>query len=164
MMADSIDAFLDDLQKQIFDEARQAYGERGFRRWRVPRYSGRMEDSDGYACITGKCGDTMEMFLRFEENRVKDASYCTDGCASSAISGSFAAELSLGKTPDQLADITGNTVLEAIGKLPKEDRHCATLAAEALQDALISYMADGKNRGRIAPLQNRDSLGSNEER
>ncbi|MGM0787357.1 MAG: iron-sulfur cluster assembly scaffold protein [Thermodesulfobacteriota bacterium] len=39
-----------------------------------------------------------------------------------------------------MIDITGETVLDAIGRLPKEDHHCARVAAEALQKALSDYM------------------------
>ncbi len=86
----------------------------------------------------------MELFFKFEKNRVKEGSYMTNGCASSSISGSFAVELALGKTPDELADITGEDVLKKIGRLPKEDKHCASLAAQTIQDALTNYMNAGK--------------------
>lgn len=137
---DKLDAFLDDLQERIFDEAREAYGERGFDRWRNPRFHGPMESPDAHGRITGECGDTMQIFLKFENDRVTKASYLTNGCASSGISGSFAAELALGKNPDELAQISGEDVLKAIGRLPEGDRHCAVLAAGTLQEALNNYM------------------------
>jgi len=138
---DKFDEFVNNLQEQIFDEAREVYGEKGFNRWRNPKYNERMENADAHARITGPCGDTMEIFLKFENNRVKQASYFTDGCASSSLSGSFAAEMAAGKDPDQLTKITGGSVLEKIGQLPEEDRHCAFLAAETLQEALSNYMS-----------------------
>lgn len=140
------DDFVNDLQNRIFDEAKEAYGEEGFQRWRNPLYNGRMASPDGYARVTGKCGDTMEIYLKFENNRVKDASYVTDGCASSAICGSFAAQLSIGKDPDELAEITGESVIKKIGRLPEEDRHCASLAAETVQEALSNYMSGRRTR------------------
>jgi len=138
---DNFDNFVNDLQEQIFDEAKDAYGEKGFQRWRNPLYNGKLESPDGHARITGDCGDTMEIFLKFENDRVKQALYFTDGCASSSICGSFAAELAMGKDPDELADITGDSVLEKIGRLPETDMHCAGLAAATLQEALSSYMS-----------------------
>ncbi len=142
----NLDDFLDNLQNEIFDEAREALGERGFQRWRNPRFNGRMENPDGYAKITGECGDTMAIYLKFENDRVSEASYYTDGCASSTISGSFAAELTLGKDPDEVAAINEEIVLKTIGKLPKEDLHCANLAARAVQEALSNYMSAQRNR------------------
>jgi nitrogen fixation NifU-like protein len=142
---DRLDEFLDNLQEKIFDDARRAYGEKGFQRWRNPLYRGRMENCDAHARIKGKCGDTMEIYLKFGNNRIRHASYFTDGCASSGLCGSFAAELAIGKDPDELIEITGGSVLEAIGRLPEEDRHCADLAAETLQAAVANYMAGQKN-------------------
>lgn len=136
----NLDDFVNNLQAQIYDEARQAYGEKGYQRWRHPRYQGRMADADSHARVKGTCGDSIEIYLKFENGRVKAASFFTDGCASSAICGSFAAELSLGKDPDALTDINGDAVIEAIGRLPAEDRHCADLAAAAVQEALSNYM------------------------
>lgn len=137
---DRLDEFINDLQEKIFEDARQAYGEKGFQRWRNPLFRGRLENCDAHARIKGKCGDTMEIYLKFKNNRVKKASYFTDGCASSGICGSFAAQLAIGKDPDELIEITGESVLKAIGRLPLEDRHCADLASETLQEALTNYM------------------------
>lgn len=136
----NLDDFIDNLQEQIFEEARQAYGEKGFHRWRNPRYQGRMLQPDARSRVTGQCGDTMEIYLKFDDDRVADASYFTDGCASSGICGSFASELAIGRDPDGLAEITGDAVLATIGRLPPEDRHCADLAAGAVQAALDDYM------------------------
>lgn len=139
-MDDSLDRFVDELQEKIFDEAREALGEDGFDRWRNPRYQGRLESPDGYGKVTGSCGDTMEIYLIFENDRVRQSSYVTDGCGSSMVCGSFAAESALGKSPDEVAAVTGETILGRLGRLPKEDEHCAYLAAETLQEALQDYM------------------------
>lgn len=142
-MVEHFDDFVKDLQNQIFDEARAAYGEVAFQRWLKPLYMGGIRDADGYGRVTGRCGDTMEIFLRFETDRVKEATFRTDGCGSSTVCGSFAAELSLGKNPDEVAEISGETILKVLGGLPEEDRHCAFLAAETLQVALDDYLRKG---------------------
>jgi len=147
-MGNNIDSFLDELQRQIFDDAKQALGEEGFQRWRNPKYCGRMECPDGYACIKGSCGDTMEIFLKFDNDEVTEASYLTNGCASSNVCGSFAVEAAIGKRIDELADISGETILLRLGHLSKEDEHCAYLASETLQGALDSYMKTWVNKQR----------------
>ncbi len=141
---DKLDDFVNNLQEEIFEEARQSFGEKGFHRWRNPLFAGRMKDPHAHGCVTGTCGDTMEIFFKFKNNQVHKGSYMTNGCASSGISGSFAVELSLGKTPEELADINGNDVLEKIGRLPDEDKHCAFLAADTIQDAVTDYMNTAK--------------------
>jgi len=147
MAADNFDKLVDDLQNQIFEETRETYGDVAFQRWLTPLHKGRMDLPDGYGRVTGSCGDTIEIFLRFESGQVKEAAFETDGCGSSTICGSFAAELAFGKTPDDLTGITGETILKILGGLPEEDRHCAFLAADALQESLKNYLKrfDGKS-------------------
>ncbi|MDY6789635.1 MAG: iron-sulfur cluster assembly scaffold protein [Thermodesulfobacteriota bacterium] len=139
-MSDKFDTFVQDLQEQIFEETREDYGEVAYQRWRNPLYVGAMEDPDVHASIKGTCGDTIGIFLKFKNGHVKEASFVTDGCGSSMVCGSFAAEMSLGKISEQLFEITGETILDKLGKFPEEDRHCAFLAAETLHKAANEYM------------------------
>ena len=139
-MGEDFNDFVEGLQNQIFEETRAAYGDIAFQRWLKPLYMGGIDNPDGYGRITGSCGDTMQIFLKFENEKVKEASFKTDGCGSSIVCGSFAAELSLGKGADELMDITGETILKILGGFPKEDQHCAFLAADTLQEALNDYM------------------------
>jgi nitrogen fixation NifU-like protein len=139
-MKEEFDVFVAKLQEQIFDETKEAFGEKGFQRWRNPLYNGKIKTPDAYARVTGKCGDTMEIYLKFTDDRVKEASYVTDGCGSSTVCGSFAAEMAIGKDPDELLAVTGEAILAEIGRFPDEDEHCAFLAAETLQEALKNYM------------------------
>ena len=92
-MDEAEDKFVRDLQEQILEETKEAYGEKAYNRWLNPISMGPIKDPDGYACLTGLCGDTMEIFLRFENDRVSEASFQADGCGSSIVCGSFAAEM-----------------------------------------------------------------------
>jgi nitrogen fixation NifU-like protein len=147
MMSKDLDDFVKGLQNQIFDETRAAYGDVTFERWLKPLYMGDINNPDGYGRITGSCSDTMQIFLKFENDKVKEASFQTDGCASIMVCGSFAAELALGKSPDEILDITGEAILKKLGGLPEEERHCAFLSADTLQEALNDYMIKQKRSG-----------------
>jgi len=139
-MSNALDDFVEQLQNRIFEETREAFGELGFQRWRNPQHRGLMPNADGHGRVTGRCGDTIEIFLKFESERVTRATFVTDGCGSSTVCGSLATDLALGKNPDELAAVTGEKILEVLGRFPKEDEHCASLAAESLQSALDDYM------------------------
>ncbi len=139
-MEGKFEEFAEQLQDEIFEQAKKLYGEKGFERWMKMKYMGIIENPDGHAKVTGRCGDTIEIFLKFDGERVKEASFITNGCASSAICGSFAVELSIGKSPDEIVEITGERILAEIGTFPEEERHCAFLASETLQEALNDYM------------------------
>ncbi len=149
-MGDNLEHFVNSLQNEIYEDTRSLYGDRAFERWQNMRFMGSLENPQGYAKFTGPCGDTMEIFLKFRNDRVQDASFQTDGCGNSAVCGSFAAEMALGKTPDELLEITGEKIIETLGGFPEEDRHCAFLAAETLQQALHTYMMKQRN-SHLAP-------------
>ncbi len=61
-MSGSFDDFVEDLQKQIFAETREDYGNVAFQRWIKPLYMGGMANPDGYGRVPGSCGDTMEIY------------------------------------------------------------------------------------------------------
>ncbi|WP_035273500.1 iron-sulfur cluster assembly scaffold protein [Desulfogranum japonicum] len=133
-------AMVDSIQEKVFQDAEEAYGAVGFDRWRNPRFNGVIDIPDATGCITGDCGDTMKIFLQFEQDTVSNASYITDGCASSSICGSFAAEMAIGKTIEQIFDLTGDDILNHLGQFPKNETHCAFLAVKTLQEAVNQYM------------------------
>jgi nitrogen fixation NifU-like protein len=90
--------------------------------------------------MTGSCGDSMKISLRFANYRVVEAKYWTDGCRMSSACGATAARLALHKTPEEIADVDYSAIEREVGGLPEEDRHCATLAAATLQEALRVYL------------------------
>ncbi len=131
---------IDSIQEKVSMDVVDSYGPVGFERWENMKYNGRMENGDGIGRIKGKCGDTMEIFLLIENDQIIDASFCTDGCGSSRICGSFAAELALDKSIEEIFDLTGEDVLKRIGRFPKDEQHCAYLAIKTVQEAANDYM------------------------
>ena len=139
-MTDDIDVFVQRLQEAMLEEAKENYGEVFFKRWQHPLYMGAMADADVSAQLTGQCGDTISIYLKFENGFVKNASFETDGCAPSIVCGSYAAELSIDKSPEELLDISVETITTQLGGLPEEVQHCAFLAAATIHGAVDKYM------------------------
>lgn len=111
-----------------------------FRQWLDSLQAREPLDPDAHAILTGKCGETIAIFLKFEGERVKEATYLTNGCISSRVCAALAAQMAKGRTPDEILEITGDSIMEKLEGFPKEENHCAILAAETLQEALHSYM------------------------
>ncbi len=124
---------------------------------RSPRGYGPPKDFNGRARITGPCGDTMEFWVRVEDDRVAAVSFITDGCGPSLASGSMAVELAAGKPLVEAAVLRQRDVLEALGGLPPEVEHCALLAAETLQAACLDYIH--RRDGLPAPGQEETGEG-----
>ena len=100
----------------------------------------RLEAPDGKARVTGSCGDTMEIRLRFQGNKVSESTHWTNGCVYSLNCVFAAAQHAEGKTPAELLDIEPETIGHSIGGLPQDHMHCATLAAATLREAINDYM------------------------
>ncbi len=138
-MQDTLDEFAEDLQEVIIRDARAYYTDKVVDLWLNPQNMGPLERPDGYARINGPCGDTMEIFLQIAGDRVAKATFTTDGCGPSMAAGSMATQLAIGKTLDEARIITQEMILNALGGLPEESKHCALLAANTLASAIASY-------------------------
>jgi nitrogen fixation NifU-like protein len=106
-----------------------------------PRNAGPLAQSDGYAVITGPCGDTMQILLGVRDNVITAASFTTDGCGPSIACGSIATELAKGKPIADAMRVGQSDILEALGGLPEDSRHCALLVANTLKAAIRDYIA-----------------------
>jgi nitrogen fixation NifU-like protein len=101
---------------------------------------GVIEDANGIGEVgNAKCGDIMKMYLKIEDDTVKDAKFETFGCGSAIASSSMATELIKGKSVAEAADLTNKAVAEALDGLPAYKMHCSVLAEEAIQSALEDY-------------------------
>jgi len=100
----------------------------------------RLNDPDGAADVTGLCGDTMEMYLVIEGDRVTRATFHTDGCAASRACGSTAARLAQGRALKDVLRISPAEVIDACADIPQGNVHCAILAVGALHKALADYL------------------------
>ncbi len=134
------------IQNEVFAEAKNALGVKGFDRWRNPKFCGVMADADCMARLSGSCGDTMTIYIRMKGERLDRVSYVTDGCGSSSVAGSFTAEMATGRTIAEALALTGEDVLQEIGTFPDEEKHCAFLAVQTLRKALKGYLVQQEER------------------
>ncbi|HOR06273.1 MAG TPA: Fe-S cluster assembly scaffold protein NifU [Candidatus Dojkabacteria bacterium] len=105
-----------------------------------PRNVGEIENADGVGIVGNPvCGDIMKMYLKIEDNVIKDAKFKTFGCGAAVATSSMATELIIGKTLEEALDITNNTVAEALDGLPPVKMHCSNLAQQAVKAAIDDY-------------------------
>ncbi|MCR5609140.1 MAG: Fe-S cluster assembly scaffold protein NifU [Lachnospiraceae bacterium] len=105
-----------------------------------PRNVGIIEDADGVGEVgNAKCGDIMKIYLKIEDDIVKDVKFETFGCGSAIASSSMATELIKGKPVSEAMTLTNKAVAEALDGLPAHKMHCSVLAEEAIQSALNDY-------------------------
>ena len=108
--------------------------------FRNPRNVGEIEDANGIGEVgNAKCGDIMKVYLKVEDNIIKDVKFQTFGCGSAIASSSMATELIKGKTLEEAWELSNKAVAEALDGLPPVKMHCSVLAEEAIHKAINDY-------------------------
>ena len=156
-----LEKFLEELQRDAIERAREIYSDTVVDHWMHPRNCQPMKDAHAHARIKGPCGDTMEIFLKVGNGRIIDASFLTDGCITSIAAASMAVQLAIGRDLDSARAVSQQEVLDALGGLPDESSHCALLAANTLRAAVCDYdeslagePSGGEDRPAAAERQN----------
>ena len=116
------------------------YSEKVMDHFRNPRNVGVIEDANGIGEVgNAKCGDIMKMYLKVEDDVIKDVKFETFGCGSAIASSSMATEMIKGKPVSEAMNLTNKAVAEALDGLPDYKMHCSVLAEEAIKSALDDY-------------------------
>jgi nitrogen fixation NifU-like protein len=111
-----------------------------------PRNVGEIPDADGVGMEGNPvCGDSMQIFIKVEGDRIIDAKFRTFGCGSAIAVSSMITELVKGKTLDEALSISKETVAEELGGLPPQKMHCSNLGADALKKAIEDYRSKKKS-------------------
>ena len=116
------------------------YSEKVMDHFTNPRNVGEIVDANGIGEVgNAKCGDIMRIYLKIEDNIVKDAKFKTFGCGSAIASSSMATELIIDRTLEEAWELSNKAVAEALDGLPPVKMHCSVLAEEAIHKAINDY-------------------------
>ena len=110
-----------------------------------PRNVGEIKNPDGYGKVGNPvCGDLMEMYIKVENDIIKDIKFKTFGCGSAIATSSMVTELAIGKHIEEALKLTRNDVANELEGLPPQKMHCSNLAADALHAAIEDYKKKSK--------------------
>lgn len=113
-----------------------------------PKNLCRMPDPDAVGIIHGSCGDTTEIYLKLDDDKIKAATFMTDGHESAIACANLLTTMALGLSLDEAAQISAEDLISALGGLPEAKHHCAQLVINTLHNALDNrtrskgYLAD----------------------
>ena len=105
-----------------------------------PQNVGVIECPDGVG-VAGdpNCGDYLKIYIKVENDIIKDIKFQVHGCAAAIASSSMTTILAKGKPVLAAYTITEKKISEALGGLPEEKEHCSLLGALALKKAIVDY-------------------------
>lgn len=117
------------------------YTEKLIDHFRSPRHIGELADANGVGTVGDPgCGDFLRIYVRVENETIRDISFLCQGCPAAIASGSATCELAAGKSIHEAVGITDRTVSEYLGGLPGEKIHCSNLGVAALRYAIADHL------------------------
>lgn len=121
------------------------YSEKVMEHFKAPHNMGELKDANAVGEVgNAQCGDIMRMYLKIEDDVIKDAKFKTFGCCAAIASSSVATDMVKGKTVDEALNMKNSDVIEALDGLPPVKIHCSVLAEEAIHKAIENYREGGK--------------------
>src|SRR5205807_3765746 len=112
-----------------------------------PRNAGELSDANAKAEETNPvCGDRLRLSLRIRDGRIEAARFLAYGCPPTLACGSAIAEMIEGMSTDDAVQVSKNEIVVAVGGLPSQKQHAASLAIETLHSALAKYAIANHDR------------------
>ena len=102
---------------------------------------GSLTDADQVTELTGPCGDTMKIFLKLEENKIKDAKIQVLGCPAAIASAMAAMDHIRGMSLDEAMEVKDGDIFRMLEDLPDQKQHCIRLTIKTLHKAIEEYKA-----------------------
>ncbi len=127
------------------------YSEKVMDHFANPRNVGEIADANAIGEVgNAKCGDIMKIYMKIEDNIIKEVTFKTFGCGAAVATSSMATEMVKGKTIEDALKLTNKAVMEALDGLPPAKVHCSVLAEEAINAAIADYY---KRQGIEPPVE-----------
>jgi nitrogen fixation NifU-like protein len=108
---------------------------------------GCLPDADQITELTGVCGDTMKIYLKVEDGRIKDAKIQVLGCPGAVASAMAAMDLIRGKTLDEAKGLQDRDIFRVLEQIPDQKQHCIRLTNKTLQKAIEEYQSGNGKKG-----------------
>ncbi|MGP6207968.1 iron-sulfur cluster assembly scaffold protein [Cuniculiplasma sp. SKW3] len=111
-----------------------------------PRNFGKIENPDEDIMETNPtCGDTIAMYLRLGDGKIKDIKYVAKGCLISVASASILSERVSGREIEDVLKMKKEDILSYLGiDLGPAREKCALLSYDAFIKMLKRYQAERK--------------------
>jgi nitrogen fixation NifU-like protein len=115
--------------------------------FREPHNKGDIVQPDRFATYSNPlCGDHIQMSVVLDGIQVSDVRFNGSGCAISQAAASMLTDLMIGKTLDELADITKQDIFEMLGvEISPARQRCALLSWEVMRKGILKFPEDNSD-------------------
>ena len=127
------------LKDEIKEREERIYTERVLEECENPKNPGKIDYYDAHGIVRGSCGDTIELYLKIDRNKITDISFMTDGCKATIACCSVLTEMVKGMEINDAKLISSNDLISILNGLSDDHEHCAVLAIGTLRTAIREY-------------------------
>lgn len=125
-----------------------------------PRNVGELKDADAKTTVGDpRCGDFIQVWIKVKDETIVDYKYKVFGCGAAIATTSVLSELAIGKSFAEVSEITDDDVINALGGLPSNKKHCSLLAVQGLHSAVAIYLVQENHKKYQARLDQYRQLG-----
>jgi nitrogen fixation NifU-like protein len=141
MPTDNLDRWVEQIQKEIIEEEIRRYNKYIVELFQNPKNWGKPPDDEisVWHAYEGSCGDTMQFFLKINNDIIEKVNFITDGCGATVASGSQITMMVEGKSLEFAEKLKPIDIDNALHGLPDDHKHCAELAVTTLHRAIEKY-------------------------
>ena len=109
---------------------------------------GSLPNADQVSELTGPCGDTMKIYLKLEDGKIKDAKIQVLGCPGAISSAMAALDLIKGMTLEDAMALKDRDIFRMLEDLPDQKQHCIRLTVKTIQKAVEDYRSNNNLQGK----------------
>ena len=121
------------------------YTDKVMEHFKNPHNQGVISDADAIGEAGNPvCGDVMKIYLKIENDIIKDVKFETLGCAAAIAVSSALTDIVKDKTLEEAENITKDNIVKDLGGLPAPKVHCSMLGVDALYAAIKEYKTNHK--------------------
>jgi len=106
---------------------------------------GSLPSADQVTELTGHCGDTMKIYLKMGNKRIKDARIQVLGCPGAVASAMAALDWIKGKTLEEVQGLKDGDIFQMLEDMPDQKQHCIRLTNKTIQKAIEEYLSKNGN-------------------
>ena len=123
------------------------YSDKAIDYYLAKKNMGSLSNADQVTELTGPCGDTMKIFLKLEDDRIKDAKIQVLGCPAAVASAMAAMDHVRGMSLDEALRVKDRDIFRMLEDLPDQKQHCIRLTIKTLNKAIEEYKARMRKKG-----------------
>jgi nitrogen fixation NifU-like protein len=107
-------------------------------------------ETDGFGLVGDPtCGDQMKLWIAVRGGRIAKIAFKSFGCPGAIATSSMLTALAENQTLEAARAITDDDVIEALGGIPENKKHCSLLGVRALHAAIADFAR--RTRGNTGP-------------